>query len=150
MKDSRSIISHLVQQPSLKKYKQVHCFEQFLALLPPSFTQWVKFLYIKNNTLFFVFNHPCAKMEFNYKRNLIKSLLSQFNLHMPESSLNGVTSIECFISNQPDEPLPQEIISSTLVYEERAEGSFQNNAKDAKLYALFETIRQKILDEHSC
>ena len=64
----------------------MRCFERLLGLLPSSFTQWVKFLYIKNDTLFFVFHHPCAKMEFNYKRNLIKSLLSQMSLHAPECS----------------------------------------------------------------
>ena len=150
MKDSKSIISHLVQQPSFKKCEQARCFGQLLALLPASFTQWVKFLYIKNNTLFFVFNHPCAKMEFNYKRNLIKSLLSQISVHMPECSFTHVENIQCFISNKPDEEAQTVSSQHALSYTERSQGLFENNAHDKKLHALFETIRQRILDTQSC
>ena len=151
MKDSRSIISHLVKQPSFQKCEQMRCFERLLGALPSSFTQWVKFLYIKNDTLFFVFNHPCATMEFNYKRNLIKSLLSQISAELPNDPFLHVKTIQCFVSNQIVQT--QSSItpySGEITYTEQALGLFENKAQEPKLHALFEAIRHEILPKKPC
>ena len=103
MKDSKSIISHLVQQPSMKKYEQMRCYDRLLSVLPKSFTSMIRFVYTKNETLFFVLNHPCAKMEFNYKRNLIKSLLKEINIRFPECTALHVKEIQAFVTNQKSE-----------------------------------------------
>jgi len=152
MKDSKSIISHLVQQPSLKKFEQMRCYERLLALLPQSFTSMIRFVYTKNDTLFFVLNHPCAKMEFNYKRNLIKSLLKEFNAHFPDCACLHVKDVQAFISNKQD-PEEDALIpaSSEIFYPEQANGTFENTCEDPKLNALFETIKETIKKHHhSC
>lgn len=149
MKDSKSIISHLVQQPYMKKFKQVQCYDRLLCLLPKSLTGMIKFLYNKNETLFFVLNHPCAKMEFNYKRNLIKSLLSQIVLHFPECNCLHVKDIQCFVTNKMDNEETIFSINSQITYEERADGIFENACEDAKLHTLFEKIREEI-QSRSC
>ncbi len=151
MKDSRSIISHLVKQPSFQKCEQMRCFERLLGALPSSFTQWVKFLYIKNDTLFFVFNHPCAKMEFNYKRNLIKSLLSQISAQLPNDPFLHVKTIQCFVSNQiTQESAPLMRYDGNIYYTEQAFGVFENGAHEPKLHALFEAIRHEIASKKPC
>ena len=149
MKDAKSIISHLVQQPSMKKYGQMRCYERLLALLPKSFTTLIRFIYTKNDTLFFVFAHPSGKMEFNYKRSLIKSLLSQILLHFPECDCLHVKEIQCFVTNQSEnQPLALHT-TAPLHYEERALGHFINTCHDPKLYVLFESIKETI-QSRSC
>jgi len=143
MKDAKSIISHLVQQPSMKKYGQMRCYEQLLSLLPKSFTTLIRFVYTKNDTLFFVFSHPSGKMEFNYKRSLIKSLLSQILLHFPECECLHVKEIQCFVTNQP-EPILSRVPSPTIPYTERALGEFLNTCHDPKLHSLFESIKETL------
>jgi hypothetical protein len=150
MKDSKTIISHLVQQPSLKKYEQMRCYEKYLALLPRSFTALVRFVYTKNKTLFFVLNHPCAKMEFNYKRNLIKSLLKEFHAHFPECECLHVNDIQAFVTNKIDpQEMQDEVNSSEIFYPEQALGVFESQCDDPKLQALFEAIKQTI-QNRSC
>jgi len=144
MKDAKNIISHLVKHPSMKKYEQMRCYDKLLSLLPKNFTHMVRFLYTKDETLFFVFNHPSAKMEFNYKRSLIKSLLSQILLHFPECQCLHVKDIQCFVTNKPQTEEILEPRNSDIFYEERADGAFENGCDDAKLRALFEDIRKAI------
>lgn len=144
MKDAKNIISHLVKHPSMKKYEQMRCYDKLLSLLPKNFTHMVRFLYTKDETLFFVFNHPSAKMEFNYKRSLIKSLLSQIILHFPECTCLHVKNIQCFVTNKPQTEEILESKNSDIFYEERADGIFENGCDDAKLRSLFEDIRKAI------
>lgn len=144
MKDAKNIISHLVQHPSMKKYEQMRCYDKLLSLLPKNFTHMVRFLYTKDETLFFVFNHPSAKMEFNYKRSLIKSLLSQILVHFPECECLHVKDIQCFVTNKPQTEEILESKNSDIFYKERAEGDFENSCDDSKLRTLFEEIRKAI------
>ena len=144
MKDAKNIISHLVKHPSMKKYEQMRCYDKLLSLLPKNFTHMVRFLYTKDETLFFVFNHPSAKMEFNYKRSLIKSLLSQIILHFPECECLHVKDIQCFVTNKPQTEEILESKNSDIFYKERAEGDFKNSCDDSKLRTLFEEIRKAI------
>jgi len=148
MKDAKSIISHLVQQPSMKKYAHMHCFERLLGLLPKSFTSLVRFVYTKNETLFFVLSHPAGKMEFNYKRSLIKSLLSQIIIHFPECDCLHVKEIQSFVTNQREKEIPLSL-STHIPYEERATGTFTNHCQDPKLNALFEAIKETISTHHA-
>ena len=151
MKDSKSIISHLVQQPSMKKYEQMHCYDRLLSLLPKSFTSMIRFVYTKNETLFFVLNHPCAKMEFNYKRNLIKSLLSQVQAHFPECSCLQVKEVQAFVTNQKnDEEITLDVKKSEIFYPEQAMGAFETRCDDPKLCALFDAIKETIAKNRSC
>ena len=90
-------------------------------------------------------------MEFNYKRNLIKSLLSQMNLHAPECSSLHVKEIQCFVSHQNNKEEEKLFTQNgEIFYVEKASGAFENACEDPKLHALFETIRQEITQTPSC
>ncbi len=129
----------------MKKYGQIRCYERLLSLLPKSFTTLIRFVYTKNDTLFFVFAHPSGKMEFNYKRSLIKSLLSQILVHFPECECLSVKEIQCFITNLPENKPLAFASNASIHYEERALGEFINTCHDPKLHALFESIKQTIV-----
>jgi len=151
MKDSKSIISHLVQQPSMKKYEQMRCYDRLLSLLPKSFTSMIRFVYTKNDTLFFVLNHPCAKMEFNYKRNLIKSLLKEVHVHFPECGCLHVNEVQAFVTNQKSEEEALVVsANSDIFYAEQATGAFETLCEDEKLRALFEAIKETIAKNRTC
>jgi len=149
MKDSKTIISHLKKNPSLKTLEQEECFDMLIKLLPNSLSNFIKFIYTKNDILFFVLKHPSAKMEFNYKRNLIKDILKKIESFHPNCKCINLKEIKAFVSNKK-EPKIEPPKDATFVYKERSLGEFKNETKNEKLYELFEKIRKEIkcLKEH--
>jgi len=143
MKDSKTIISHLKKHPSLKTLEQEECFDVLIKLLPNSLSNFIKFIYTKHDTLFFVLNHPSAKMEFNYKRNLIKEILKTIESFHPNCKCINLKEIKAFVSNKKTYK-EEEQIETKIFYKERSNGNFENNSKDEKLHAIFEEIRKKI------
>lgn len=144
MKDSKTIISHLKKHPFLQNLEQQECYEILIALLPKNFAHSIKFLYTRHDTLFFVLKHPSAKMEFNYKRNLIKDLLKTLVNFHPKCACIHLEQIKAFVTNKIEEE--QLVNQSALFYPERSIGKFANDAKDEKLFALFEEIKKVIQD----
>ena len=143
MKDSKTIISHLKKHPSLKTLEQEQCFDVLIKLLPKSLSNFIKFIYTKHNTLFFVLNHPSAKMEFNYKRNLIKGLLKKIESFHPHCKCINLKEVKAFVSNK--KILNKELkIETKIFYKERSNGDFRNHTKNQKLHAIFEEIRKEI------
>ena len=148
MKDSKTIISHLKKHPSLKTLEQEECFDMLITLLPNSLSDFIKFLYIKNDILFFVLKHPSAKMEFNYKRNLIKDILKKIESFHPKCKCINLKEIKAFVSNKK-ELKPEIFKNATIFYKERSLGDFTNKTKDEKLHEIFEKIRKEILKNHA-
>ena len=148
MKDSKTIISHLKKHPSLKTLEQKECFDMLIKLLPNSLSDFIKFLYIKNDILFFVLKHPSAKMEFNYKRNLIKDILKKIESFHPKCKCINLKEIKAFVSNKK-ELKPEIFKNATIFYKERSLGDFTNKTKDEKLHEIFEKIRKEILKNHA-
>ncbi len=143
MKSSENIIAHLTGKPRFQKISQKRCFEKLISLLPPQLARAVMFTYVKNQTLFFVLNHPGLKMEFNYKINLIKSLLKKIKDIDQNCKNIDVTDVKAFVSNKitlEEKPPP----SPTWRYKERAYGRFYNFASDEKLKDLFNQIKAQI------
>lgn len=143
MKDSKTIISHLRKSPLLKKLDEHECYDILVNLLPKSISKFIKFIYTKNDNLFFVLNHPAGKMELDYKIDLIKSLLNQIaNIH-PHCQKLCEKKIICFVSNKLSFDEKKEIKSS-IFYKEQSNALFINNVENPKLYKLFEEIREEI------
>jgi hypothetical protein len=143
MKDSLTIISHLKRHPYFKNLEQRECFDILIKLLPNSLSNFIKFIYVKNSILFFVLSHPSAKMEFNYKRNLIKEILKKIESFHPNCRCINLDDIRAFVSNkkEPKEDLPKD---ATFVYKERSSGEFKNQIEDEELREIFEKIREEI------
>lgn len=143
MKSSQKIIAHITKKPYFRKIGEKKCIDRLISCLPPLLQKAVMFTYIKNGTLFFVLNHPGLKMEFNYKKSLIKSLLKKIK-HLDETCQNlEVTDVAAFVSNKIAQPEEATVIS-TFTYKERATGRFYNFATNPELKELFNQIKTDI------
>ena len=135
MKKINEILSHLKNNPEFSKINTSFLIKKFIEVLPLKLKKGVKFAYVKNQTLYFVLTHPVYKMEFEYNKADIKSLLKNFKIA-------NVEDIGFFITNviekkeEPKEPTP--------LYKERSYGIFENRAKDEYIFKKFEKIREII------
>lgn len=135
MKKINEILSHLKNNPEFSKINTSFLIKKFIEVLPLKLKKGVKFAYVKNQTLYFVLTHPVYKMEFEYNKADIKSLLKNFKIA-------NVEDIGFFITNviekkeDPKEPIP--------LYIERSYGIFENRAKDEYIFKKFEKIREII------
>ena len=75
MKKVSMILSHLSNQPQFRYLKQESCYKKYISLLGAKWQKAVAFIYIKNDTLFIAVTHPGFKMELNYNKDLLISLL---------------------------------------------------------------------------
>lgn len=135
MKKINEILSHLKNNPEFRKINTSILITKFIDVLPLKLKKGIKFGYVKNQTLFFVLTHPVYKMEFEYNKALIKSLLKNFNIANVEDIGFFVTNvIEKKESEKKEEPM----------YVERSYGIFENKAKDEMIFKKFEKIREII------
>ena len=105
----------------------------------------IKFAYIKNDTLFFVLNHPGAKQEFD---NNIQSIKSALNFYAPEEcAQTPILDIKAFVTHAPSKEFKLEP-KEPVRYPERATGNFEVNVKDEKLNALIKSIQTIIKTKH--
>ena len=144
MEKASYIISHLKTKPYLKNLQQVDCYNQLLSLLPKSLSKNTKFIYQKNDTLFFVLNHPGIKMEFNYKSNLIKSILKKLIVVNPKCIFMKSSQIKAFVTNKIEIIEINDSKNKKLRYKESSSGKFENSVKNRELYDILEKIKSYI------
>ncbi|MGM0519691.1 MAG: DciA family protein [Campylobacterota bacterium] len=137
MKKLNEILSHIKNNPEFRRVNTSTIIEQFINILPLKLKKGVKFAYVKNQTLYFVLKHPVYKMEFEYNKADIKSLLKK-------SRLEEVYDIKFFVTNKLEKKQNKQ--TTTPKYEERSFGIFTNLSKDEKLHNKFEQIRKIIKD----
>jgi len=97
---------------------------------------------IKGNTLFFVFKHPGAKMEFRYTKETILSRMREYyKANKDVMSANGIIfqSIQAAVILEKEQPITQS--NSNPKIGERSQGAFTNQCKDPVLHRIFEDIR---------
>ena len=136
MKNMLEIIKHLKNNPQFSKINSSIAIDKFVKLLPLKLSKGVKFGYVRNNILFFVLTHPVFKMEFEYNKALIKSLLKTY----PDIQAED---IKFFVTNVIEKKTKndEKIIE---LYDERSYGIFENKVKNPKLSKKFEEIRNII------
>ncbi|MDY3199643.1 MAG: DciA family protein [Arcobacter sp.] len=135
MKKINEILSHLKNNPEFRKINTSSLISKFIEALPLKLKKGIKFGYVKNQTLYFVLTHPVYKMEFEYNKADIKSLLKNFKIA-------NVEDIGFFVTNVIEK---KEIIEEEKpLYKERSYGIFENKAKDEKIFKKFEKIREII------
>jgi len=141
MKQANFIISQLTGSPWLKKLEQIASYKKLLALLPPRYQSAVRFMYNKNDTLFFVLEHPSFKQEFNYKKTMIKGLLKALVKQDKSCECIDAEELKFFITNKMPTDEVAVAAKYDISYDERSSGAFKNYAEDKKLSLLFEEIR---------
>ena len=133
MKKLNEILSHLKNNPEFRKINTSSTIEKFIDVLPLKLKKGVKFGYIKGQTLYFVLTHPVYKMEFEYNKADIKSLLKSGNF-------DNVNEIAFFVTNKIEKKSKKAKEEEPL-FKERSKGMFLNKAKDENIYKKFESIR---------
>jgi hypothetical protein len=141
MKNAKNIIEHIIKRPSNKKILQKRCFERVKNALPPHFCNAIEFIYLKNQTLFFVLNHPGMKMEFNYKHNLIKNLLNKLKYIDENCSEIEVIDIKSFVSNKVFKKSEEKI---ERFFKEKSTGEFKIESQNEELIKVFKNIQKEI------
>lgn len=135
MKKINEILSHLKNNPEFSKINTSFLIKKFIEVLPLKLKKGVKFAYVKNQTLYFVLTHPVYKMEFEYNKADIKSLLKNYKIA-------NVEDIGFFITNVIERK--EEPQKATPLYTERSYGIFENRAKNEQIFRKFEKIREII------
>ena len=146
MKKANEILNGVKSRPNFKSIHKYSCFNKLKALLPPRFQKAIAFFYIRNNTLFGGLSHPGYKMELNYNKDLVKSLLKELILieQSCQEIFASVEKIEFFVSKFHTKA-PELRSRSIPRYKELASGNFTIDVKNQKLAAIFEKIREDIL-----
>ena len=140
MKSSKDIIGLLIKNNhSFSSLLNHICYKEFLKVLPPRFQKAIAFMKIKNSQLLIALKHPGFKMELNYNKDVIKTLLSSFAKTKKECSfLAKIKSIVIFHSKfYPIEN--KKALSSIPYLPEKATGEFKINVKD-------EDIKKSLLE----
>ncbi len=113
-------------------------------MFTPPVQRMINFAYIKNRTLFFVFNHPVGKQEFD---NSIQSIKSALKFYMPieckESDTPLFDDIRAFVTHTPKINI-EEHKEIKHTYKERSSGNFEINIDDEKLNSLVRSIQEII------
>ncbi len=115
-------------------------------MFTPPVRKMINFTYIKNRTLFFVFNHPVGKQEFD---NNIQTIKSALKFYMPPECMEEdaplFDDIRAFVTYTPKN-ISKEQQKQKEVYQERSSGDFEIPIQDEKLHSLVLSI-QKIIKE---
>ena len=145
MKNAGQIINSIQSKPQFSKLSYYKCIDIVQSMFTPPVRKMVNFAYIKNKTLFFVFNHPVGKQEFD---NSIQSIKSALNFHMPdeckECDENLFDDIKAFVTHTPKKTLHVENKTIQHVYKERATGNLHVDIKNEKLNSLVKSIQDII------
>ena len=146
MKNMSYLLSHIKNVPYLKKFRKNTYLDMLKKALPKNFQQFLCFMYIKNDILFMVFEHPSMKMELIHKRDFIQSIIKQIEkLH--NLSL-GITKIEPIISMKRFEHKnKQKQASIDYTFAEQSSGTFANPLEDDGLHKQIEHIKTLILQK---
>jgi hypothetical protein len=144
MKKISTLLSHLSSLPQFKVLKQQECYQKYLSLLTPKYQKAIAFIYVKEQTLFIAVRHPGFKMELNYNRDLLKSVLTQLTSYHTECQMMYATKVVVFHSKY--HPMPQKNTQESTVplYQERAHPDFAIETSDPELKEKFKQIQERI------
>jgi hypothetical protein len=147
MKKVSMILSHLTNQPQFRYLKQESCYKKFISLLGAKWQKAVAFIYIKNDTLFVAVTHPGFKMELNYNKDLLISLLKQLSSLDTACEMMKASKIAIFHSKYRS-IVKEEVEESTIpYYAELSTANFDIEALDDTLKEKFEAIKKTIQDQ---
>jgi hypothetical protein len=146
MKNMSMILSHLTNQPQFKVLKRQTCYQKFLSLLGKKWQKAIAFVYIKHETLFVVVTHPGFKMELNYNRDLLKSVLTQLASVEPAcQAAASVKDVVVFVGKYHTKKETDHTVTETIpYYHETATGSFEISTDDPEIKTRFIKIKETI------
>jgi hypothetical protein len=146
MKNAAQIINSIQSRPQFSKLSYYKCIKIVQSMFTAPVQKMINFAYIKNRTLFFVFNHPVGKQEFD---NNIQSIKSALKFFMPEECKECQESlfddIKAFVTHTQKKS-QENFKEVKQIYKERSTGNFEVNIDETRLRELVMSI-QKIIKE---
>ncbi|BCD67670.1 hypothetical protein [Nitratiruptor sp. YY09-18] len=139
MKNPSHIFTHLF--PQKKRFFTQKCLNKLISLLPSSFKEHILYAYTKGNILYFVFDHPAFKMEFNYSKKDINDILKILRSHDPYCSDLCVKDLRAYYKFLPRE---EKKIKKICRYTEKAQGDFEIATTNKELQEIFQKIKDAI------
>ncbi len=144
MKKASMILSHLTSQPQFKVLKQEGCYKKYISLLGAKWQKAVAFVYIKNETLFVAVTHPGFKMELNYNRDLLISLLKQLSSLDKSCEMMQAEKLVVFHSKYRSVVQEEKEISTVPYYAELSSAEFSVQTENDVLKEDFSKIQESI------
>ena len=144
MKKASIILSHLSNHPQFKYLKQESCYKKYISLLGTKWQKAIAFIYIKNETLFVAVTHPGFKMELNYNRDLLKSVLTQLSSIDSACKMMQADKVVVFHSKYRSIVKDEPTESTVPYYNELASSEFVIENQDAEIKEKFEQIKAQI------
>jgi len=144
MKKAHTILSHIRNLPEFKLLKSHYCYQKFISLLNPRFKKAIAFVYVRDDTLFVALSHPGFKMELNYNKDLLKSLLTMLAKSDEKCQQMKASKVVLFNSKHLS-IIKEEVVESTVPhYKEMALGEFTIESEDKELIEAFNKIKKSI------
>ena len=144
MKKASTILSHIRNLPEFKLLKSHYCYQKFISLLNPRFKKAIAFVYVRDETLFVALSHPGFKMELNYNKDLLKSLLSMLAKSDEKCKEMKASKVVLFNSKHLSIIKEASIESTVPYYKEMALGEFTIESEDKELQVAFNKIKKSI------
>ena len=144
MKQANTILSHLQSLPQFKLLKRHYCYQKFISLLNPRFQKAIAFVYVRDNTLFVALSHPGFKMEMNYQKELLLSLLDILAKQDKKCQQLYASKVVLFNSKHISIIKEEKIESTVPHYQEMALGKFTIESDDEDIVKAFEAVRDSI------
>ncbi len=144
MKNISSILSHLSNKPQFRFLKQQGCYKKYISLLGKKYQKAIAFIYIKDDTLFIAVTHPGFKMELNYNKDLLKSVLTQLVKYDDACEMMKASKVVVFHSKY--HKMKEERVDESTVpyYNELASIDFDIKSEDKDIIAKFNAIKEQI------
>ena len=144
MKQANTILSHIQSLPQFKLLKSHYCYQKFISLLNPRFQKAIAFVYVKEETLFVALSHPGFKMEMNYNKELLLSLLDILAKQDEKCQRLKAKKVVLFNSKHISIIKEKKIESTVPYYQEMALGEFSIESEDEEIIKAFEAVRDAI------
>ncbi len=146
MKNAHTILSHITNLPEFKLLKKHYCYQKFLSFLAPRFQKAIAFVYLREDTLFVALSHPGFKMELNYNKDLLKTILSMLAKSDEKCQQMKASKVILFNSKHISILKEKKIVSTVPYYQEVAHGDFMVKSEDKELQEAFSKIKNSIRD----
>lgn len=147
MKKADTILSHILHLPEFKSLQSHYCYQKFISLLSPKLQKAIAFIYVRQNTLFVALRHPGFKMELNYNKDLLKSILSLLRNQDDKCKFLVANKVILFNSKYKSIIKKEEKSQTIPYYSEMALGEFEINCQNKNLRKAFEDIKSMIKKE---
>ena len=145
MKNAGTIIESIIGKRQYRPLSAHGCYGKFMHSLSPSLKRAISFIFVKDNTLFLALSHPGYKMELNYNKDVIKSLLRVFIQLNPLCEFMRVSKVVVFESKYSIAEIEEKSEDTVPRYRELAKGSFDIDTDNEEIREYFEKIREDII-----